>query len=128
MEAPGHRAQAGVCPAGKGRAKWRALSALPLGTQVIGAAVLLAAVDVSVQVSITLRADNLVTVVFLSKLEEGKKAQWCSPQTKPQVQVRSFWILQSQRGQPSSSCWSATIGYDWSRGLLSLSWILASTF
>ena len=77
-------------PAVKGEAGGGALFNLLLGAQVVGLASLLAAVDsTGVQVSITLAADHLVAVVFLSELAEGRLSDATS-QRKHHVQGGLF--------------------------------------
>ena len=77
-------------PAVKGEAGGGALFNLLLGAQVVGLASLLAAVDsTGVQVSVTLAADHLVAVVFLSELAEGRLSDAAS-QRKHHVQGGLF--------------------------------------
>lgn len=87
----GHGAWAGGCPADKGEAGGKVLFDLLLGAQVVGVAtLLLAAVHrAGMQASITLAADHLVAVVFLSELAEGGLDDATS-QTKHQVQGGLF--------------------------------------
>ena len=86
MRPQDHGAWAGGRPAGKGEAGGGALLDLLLGAQVVGVAALLAAVDsTGVQAGVTLAADHLVAVVFLSELAEGRLNDAAS-QTKHQVQ------------------------------------------
>lgn len=81
-------ARAGGLPAGKGGA----LSDFLLGAHVVRVAALLAAGDsAGVQVSRTLTADHLVTVMFLGQLVEGMLGDATS-QGKHQVQGGLFLV------------------------------------
>ena len=83
-------AWAGGRPAGKGEAGEGALFDLLLGAQVVGVVALLATVDsTGVQAGVTLGADHLVAVVFLSELTEGRLNDAAS-QMKRQVQGGLF--------------------------------------